>query len=119
MFVAMNPALLFLAMLIVWLPGGGCASPAPPQPNNTVTKEALSEGNSQDTRQLSRPVTDAVAVTARLHAIAVEGKLADLRWPDFSDYHVGGVACLPASPGFAFVCCSNRPGRPIVESRAA
>jgi L,D-transpeptidase YcbB len=88
MFAAMHSTFLSLAMLIVWLPSGGCTSHATPQPHNTVTKEALSEGSSQDTRQLSGPVTDSVAVTARLHAIAAEGKLADLRWPDFSDYQL-------------------------------
>ncbi len=30
--------------------------------------------------------SDAPAISARLHQIAVAGKLADLRWPDFSDY---------------------------------
>jgi L,D-transpeptidase YcbB len=88
MFAAMHSTFLPLAMLIVWLPSGGCTSHATPQPHNTVTKEALSEGGSQDTRPLSKPVTDPVAVTARLHAIATEGKLADLRWPDFSDYQL-------------------------------
>jgi hypothetical protein len=86
MFVPMHRTFLSIAMLVFWLPGGGCTSHGTLQPHNTVTKEALSEGGSQDPRQASRPVTDAVAVSARLHAIATEGKLADLRWPDFTDY---------------------------------
>jgi hypothetical protein len=31
---------------------------------------------------------DAAAVSARLHVIGTAGKLADLRWPDFSDYQL-------------------------------
>jgi murein L,D-transpeptidase YcbB/YkuD len=86
MFVSVRPAILSLAMLIVWLVCGGCTSHATRQPQTAGGTEAGNEGNSQATNLPSRPKVDAAAVSARLHAIATAGKLADLRWPDFSDY---------------------------------
>jgi L,D-transpeptidase YcbB len=86
MFVSVRPAILSLAMLIVWLVCGGCTSHATRQPLTAGGTEAGNEGNSQATNLPSRPKVDEAAVSARLHAIAAAGKLADLRWPDFSDY---------------------------------
>jgi len=88
MSVSVRPAILSLAMLIVWLVCGGCTSHATRQPQTAGGTEAGNEGNSQATNLPSRPMVDAAAVSAKLHAIATAGKLADLRWPDFSDYQL-------------------------------
>jgi murein L,D-transpeptidase YcbB/YkuD len=81
MFVSVRQSFLFFAMLVLWLVGGGCTSHATRQPQTTST------GN-EGSNQPSAPGGDAAAVSARLHVIATVGKLADLRWPDFSDYQL-------------------------------
>jgi L,D-transpeptidase YcbB len=81
MFVSVRQSFLFFAMLVLWLVGGGCTSHATRQPQTTST------GN-EGSNQPSAPKVDAAAVSARLHIIATAGKLADLRWPDFSDYQL-------------------------------
>ena len=81
MFVSVRQSFLFFAMLVLWLVGGGCTSHATRQPQTTST------GN-EGSNQPSAPEVDAAAVSARLHIIATAGKLADLRWPDFSDYQL-------------------------------
>jgi hypothetical protein len=86
MFVSVRPTFLFLAMLVLWLVGGGCTSHATRQAQTTQAPQK--PGKSQATSQPSGPGIDAAAVSARLHAIAAAGELADLRWPDFSDYQL-------------------------------
>jgi murein L,D-transpeptidase YcbB/YkuD len=88
MFVSVRPTSLFLSMLVLWLVGGGCTSHATRQAQTTGATEAGNEGHSQAVSRPSAPAVDAAAVSARLHAIAAAGKLADLRWPDFSDYQL-------------------------------
>lgn len=85
MFVSVRPAFLSLAMLMI---GGGCTSHATQQPQTAGATGAENGRNSQATSLPSGPKIDAGAVSARLHAIATAGKLADLRWPDFSDYQL-------------------------------
>jgi murein L,D-transpeptidase YcbB/YkuD len=88
MFVSLRQGFLFSAMLVLWLAGGGCTSHATRQPQTTNATKAGNEGNTQATSQPSAPGVDPAAVSARLHVIATAGKLADLRWPDFSDYQL-------------------------------
>ena len=88
MFVSVRQSFLFFTMLILWLVAGGCTSHATRQPQTTGATEAGNEGNGQATSQPLGPGVDAAAVSARLHVIATAGKLADLRWPDFSDYQL-------------------------------
>jgi L,D-transpeptidase YcbB len=64
----------FLAVALC-LSGTGCkAQNVPPQPSSAVS--AASQNIDQG------------AVSARLHQIAAAGALADLRWPNFSDYRL-------------------------------
>jgi murein L,D-transpeptidase YcbB/YkuD len=86
MFVWLRQTLLFVPVLVLCLCGGGCASQTTQQPRTTDATKAGIQGNSQATNQPAGPGADAAAVSARLHAIATAGKLADLRRPDFSDY---------------------------------
>jgi murein L,D-transpeptidase YcbB/YkuD len=88
MFVSVRQSFVLFAMLVLWLVGGGCTSHATRQAQTAGATEAGNERNSQAASQPSGPGADAVAVSARLHAIATAGKLADLRWPDFSDYQL-------------------------------
>jgi murein L,D-transpeptidase YcbB/YkuD len=84
MFVSVRPTFLSLAMLMICLVGG-CNSHAARQPQ---LAEAGNAGNSQATSPSSGPKVDAAAVSARLHAIATAGKLADLQFPNFPDYQL-------------------------------
>jgi murein L,D-transpeptidase YcbB/YkuD len=70
---------LVLPVLLLLLTGG-CTS--------QTTRQALDAGASQSEGQVQPlgPGVDAAAVSAQLHAIAAAGRMADLRWPDFSDY---------------------------------
>ena len=63
--------LAFAVCVALSVAGNGCkAQTPPPQAQQTIS------------------ASDAAAISARLQSIAAAGKLADLRWPDFSDYRV-------------------------------
>jgi murein L,D-transpeptidase YcbB/YkuD len=88
MLVSVRQTLLLVLVLVLSLVGGGCTAQTSQQPQTTDGTETGNQGNSQAP---SRPLgsgVDAAAVSARLHAIAAAGKLADLRWPVFSDYRL-------------------------------
>jgi murein L,D-transpeptidase YcbB/YkuD len=88
---------LVLALLLC-LTGNGCkAQTLPPQTQNF------------------RPSANAATISARLHDIAVAGKLADLRWPDFSDYRLHFEHFYEAS-NFAPVWLNN--GQPTPQALA-
>src|SRR5271170_7230717 len=81
MLFSLHQTYLFAPLLALGLIGGGCRSQTTPRPQTTGATET---GNQQPLG----PGVDAAAVSARLHSIATAGKLADLRWPDFSDYQL-------------------------------
>jgi murein L,D-transpeptidase YcbB/YkuD len=87
-------------LLSFWLVGTGCTS-------QTVTP-AQQQGN--------RPVSNSVdlaAVSSRLHEIADSGNLADLRWPNFTDYRLHFQHVYESS-NFAPVWLSN--GKPTPQA---
>jgi murein L,D-transpeptidase YcbB/YkuD len=86
MFFSLDHTYLFVPLLALGMAGGGCTPQTTPQPQTSGATEAGNQGSRQATSQPLGPGIDAAAVSARLHAIATAGKLADLRWPDFPDY---------------------------------
>jgi L,D-transpeptidase YcbB len=88
MLVSVRQTLLLVLVLVLSLVGGGCTVQTSQQPQTKNRTEAGNQGNSQASSQPLEAGADAAAISARLHAIAAAGKLADLRWPDFSDYRL-------------------------------
>jgi Scaffold domain len=88
MLFSLDHTYLFAPLLALGLIEGGCRSQTTPQSQTTGATETGNQESLQATSQPLGPGVDAAAVSARLHAIAAAGKLADLRWPDFSDYQL-------------------------------
>ena len=78
---------LFAPVLFLALIGGGCSSQATRQQPATGGAAGNQSANAPASQPLPTGV-DAGAVSARLRAIAVAGRLPDLRYPDFSDYRL-------------------------------
>jgi L,D-transpeptidase YcbB len=83
MFASVRRSFLFVPVLVLGLVGGGC--------NSQTTRQQQPTGGSADTTPASQPLppgVDAAAVSSQLHMIAAAERLADLRYPDFSDYRL-------------------------------
>jgi L,D-transpeptidase YcbB len=84
MLVPVRRTFLFFPVLLLWLVGG-CTS------QTTRQSQEPSGTNYSQTQPPAQPLpksVDAAAVSTRLRAIAAVGKLAGLRYPDFSDYRL-------------------------------
>lgn len=82
MLASVRQTVLFVSVLVLSLLADGCTA------QTTGPTEAENPGINRAPSQTSRPGIDAAAISTRLHAIAAAGRLADLRWPDFSDYRL-------------------------------
>lgn len=71
---------LLIPVLLFLLVGGGCKS--------QTTQQSTGGTTAANQTQPSGPGIDAASVSARLRAIAAAGKLAQLHYPDFSDYRL-------------------------------
>ncbi|MGC2500767.1 MAG: hypothetical protein WA400_01425, partial [Silvibacterium sp.] len=90
--------LAFAVCLALSVAGDGCkAQTPPPQAQQTIS------------------ASDAAAISARLQSIAAAGKLAGLRWPDFSDYRAHFQNVYQTS-NFAPVWLNN--GQPTPQALA-
>ncbi|HEX3437863.1 MAG TPA: L,D-transpeptidase family protein [Pseudacidobacterium sp.] len=88
---------LYALALLVCFAAGGC------------------KGQPVSATQTSAASVDLTAVSSRLHEIANSGKLADLRWPDFSDYRLHFQHVYEAS-NFSPIWISN--GQPTSQALA-
>jgi L,D-transpeptidase YcbB len=83
---AIRHSFLFLPVVFLTLTAGGCNSKSASAPQETTSSATANPAASAAEGQPLPAGVDAGAVFSRLHAIADAGKLADLRWPNFSDY---------------------------------
>ncbi|HTZ89372.1 MAG TPA: L,D-transpeptidase family protein [Alloacidobacterium sp.] len=97
MLLSARRQILSLVVLTFWLPATGCNSQTATQP-----------------QQQSSSV-DLAAISSRLHEIAASGNLADLHWPNFTDYRLHFQHVYDAS-NFAPVWLNN--GRPTPQALA-
>ena len=100
MHISARRNVLSVLLLSFWLVGTGCTSQTATQPQ-------------QQSSNSTRNPVDLAAVSSRLHAIADSGKLADLHWPDFSDYRLHFQHVYDSS-NFAPVWLSN--GKPTPQA---
>src|SRR5580704_18041974 len=75
MHVSARRNILSVLILSLWLAGSGCTS-------QTATQSQPQNGTT------AASTVDQAAVSSRLHEIAAAGNLADLHWPNFSDYRL-------------------------------
>jgi murein L,D-transpeptidase YcbB/YkuD len=83
MHATVRRSVLFVLVLVLGLVGGGC--------NSQTTRQQQTAVGSADTTPAGQPLppgVDAAAVSSQLHMIAAAERLADLRYPDFSDYRL-------------------------------
>jgi murein L,D-transpeptidase YcbB/YkuD len=86
--ISVRENFLFVGVLVLSLLGDGCTAQTTPRAETKAATEEGNPGNSQAPSQTPGPGVDEAAVSTRLREIAAAGKLADLRWPDFSDYRL-------------------------------
>jgi hypothetical protein len=86
--ISLRQNFLFVRVLALSLLGDGCTAQTTPRAETNVATEAGNPGSTQAPSQTLGPGVDEAAVSALLREIAAAGKLADLRWPDFSDYRL-------------------------------
>ncbi|QNI32369.1 L,D-transpeptidase family protein [Alloacidobacterium dinghuense] len=101
MLISARRNLLSFLVLTLWLASSGCNSQtaAPPQPQSSNSNSNI----------------DLPAVSSRLHQIADSGNLADLHWPNFTDYRLHFVHIYEAS-NFAPVWLNS--GKPTPQALA-